>query len=162
MKRIAVKTTMLIFPALSFGAEVCVTNVGDSQYSDTEVSTNVAFQVDAQGFNRLEFSLDFASSSSNSLEVAIGNDINLDGILTFDEAELTFGCDCGEWFIRSSEKDSVKWEGDQGSNARTFILRKSEMKSDWNLVKIIRRGVNVSSEFVRIRQSFSGLHLIVQ
>ena len=62
-----------------------------------------------------------------------------------------------------SEGDKImKSEGDQGSNARTFILRKSEMKSDWNLVKITRRGVNVSSEFVRIRQSFSGLHLIVQ
>ena len=56
----------------------------------------------------------------------------------------------------------MKWEGDKGSNARTFILRKSEMKGDWNLVKITRRGVNASSEFVRIKQSFSGLHLIVQ
>ena len=33
----------------------------------------------------------------------------------------------------------MKSEGDQGSNARTFLLRKSEMKSDWNLVKIACR-----------------------
>ena len=54
MKGVAKRDLMLIFPALSFGAEVCVTNVGDSLYADTEVSTNVAFQVDAQGFNRLD------------------------------------------------------------------------------------------------------------
>ena len=51
------KKMMLIavLPVLAFGASMSVDGMGESQYADTEVSTNIAFQVDAENFNRLEF-----------------------------------------------------------------------------------------------------------
>jgi hypothetical protein len=36
------------------------------------------------------------------------------------------------------------------------------MKSDWNLVKITRRGEGVSADVVAVRQLFLGLQILVQ
>ena len=47
------------------------------------------------------------------------------------------------------EDKTMKSEGDQGSNARTFLLRKSEMKSDWNLVKIACRNAPAPANCIR-------------
>ena len=151
-----------LLPAGLFADEVNVSNFGTSNYADTEIATNIAFQVDTENFNRLEFSLRLDRSASNSLEIAIGKDTDLNGILSLDETDMDFGCDCGNWFIRSSDDDSIKWETVQGSFVRDFVLRKSEMKSDWNLVKITRRGEGVSSDVVAVRQLFLGLQILVQ
>jgi hypothetical protein len=167
MKRIIAQVEyvvlVMIFPMLSFGSEVSVTNVGESQYADTEVTTNVAFQVDCKNFNRLEFSLDFASTPSNSLEVVIGNDADADGVLSLDEGDFTFGCDLGEWFVRSAYEDSVKPLDSALLNGttRNFILRKDDIDPNWNLIRIIRRG-NVSGEVVSVRNYIEGLNLRIR
>ena len=48
----------LLFVALLlaglFADEVNVSNFGTSNYADTEIATNIAFQVDNNMFNRLE------------------------------------------------------------------------------------------------------------
>jgi hypothetical protein len=153
---------LILLPFTLFARTVSVPPLPGSPYADTEVSTNIAFQVDTEKFNRLEFSLRLDRSASNSLEIAIGKDTDLNGILSLDETDMDFGCDCGNWFIRSSDDDSIKWETVQGSFVRDFVLRKSEMKSDWNLVKITRRGEGVSSDVVAVRQLFLGLQILVQ
>ena len=78
-----------------------------SEFADTEVSTNFTFAVGEGGNRRLVFSLELAALPANNVEVAIGCDADEDGLLSLDEAALTVGYDCGEWFVRSATNDSV-------------------------------------------------------
>ena len=88
----------------SFGLEI--SSLPLSAFPDTEIATTFPFAVAAPS-HRLAFSLEFQSTVSNSLEVAIGRDANEDGELSLDEASLAVGYDCGEWFVRSAANDSV-------------------------------------------------------
>ena len=54
--------------------------------------------------------MELKATPSNNVEVAIGCDANGDGHLSLDESGLTVGYDCGEWFVRSAEKDAVTSE----------------------------------------------------
>lgn len=76
-------------------------------YADTEVSTNFAFSV-GEGLNRgIVFTVEIHATPSNNVEIAIGVDADEDGRLSVDESELCVGCDCGTWFVRSAQDDTV-------------------------------------------------------
>ena len=82
----------------SFGLEISF--LPSSDFPDTEASTNFPFAVAAVPSHRLVFSLEFQSSASNNVEVAIGRDADCDGHLSLDETALAVGFDCGDWFVR--------------------------------------------------------------
>ena len=137
-----------ILPAVAFG--VIVETLPQSEYADTEVSTNVPFAVSFDAMSRVNFSLSLDASPSNSVEVSIGEDANGDGNLSPEESAYTFGFDCGRWFTRSAADDSETVETDNqgqtlmvisGRAERNFRLRKSRLDEAWNLVKVTRRGV---------------------
>ena len=139
---------LAILPAVAFG--VTVETLPQSEYADTEVSTNVPFAVSFDAMSRVNFSLSLDASPSNSVEVSIGEDANGDGNLSVEEAAYTFGFDCGRWFRRSATDDSETVETDKngltvfvtsGRAERNFRLRKSRLDEAWNLVKVTRRGV---------------------
>ena len=139
---------LAILPAVAFG--VTVETLPQSEYADTEVSTNIPFAVSFDTMSRVNFSLSLDASPSNCVEVSIGEDANGDGILSLEEAAYTFGFDCGRWFTRSAADDSETVETDNqgqtlivtsGRAERNFRLRKSRLDEAWNLVKVTRRGV---------------------
>ena len=139
---------LAILPAVAFG--VTVESLPQSEYADTEVSTNIPFAVSFDTMSRVNFSLSLDASPSNSVEVSIGEDANGDGNLSPEEAAYTFGFDCGRWFKRFAADDSETVETDNrgqtlivtsGRAERNFRLRKSRLDEAWNLVKVTRRGV---------------------
>ncbi len=45
--------------------------------------------------------------ASNNVEVAFGADLDSDGVLSPDERRMEAGWDCGLWFMRGAEGESV-------------------------------------------------------
>jgi len=72
----------------AFGAvtgPVCLEN---SQYADTEVSTNVVFVAWTEHMFEFEYELDFDGTPSNNVQVAFGIDADGDMILSSEEERL--------------------------------------------------------------------------
>ena len=99
---------VLSFPMAAFA--VTVTPLPQSEFADTEVSTNIAFAVERPAMTRIEFTVALDATPTNNVEVAIGTDANGDGNLSVEEAAYVFGYDCGKWFKRSqSESEVEQW-----------------------------------------------------
>ena len=141
---------MLVPLAVSAGISVGPLPAPD--YADTEVSTNFAFSV-GEGQNRgIVFAIELQATPSNNVEVAIGVDADDDGRLSVDESELCVGYDCGMWFVRSSNDDTVTTTdaADSGVFRRMYRVRARRVNPLWNLVKVTRRGVDASAESVSV------------
>ena len=136
----------------------------ESQFADTEISTNIVFQVDRQLMSRIYFSISLDASPTNEVEVAIGTDADGDGRLSLDETAYTFGYDCGRWFIRSAMADSEMFEnaGESGREEKTFVLRKRSLDETWNLVKVVRRGCGEICELAKVEGQKPGAALILR
>ena len=145
-----------------FGIEVL--SLPESAFFDTEVSTNFTFAVGEGSNRRLVFSLELAASPTNNVEVAIGCDADEDGSLSLDEAALTVGYDCGEWFVRSAANDSVTYSdvADSGVFRRMYEVRSRHVDPSWNLVKVTRRGFGVAGENVTVELVESGFGLTIK
>ena len=133
----------------------------EAEFADTEVSTNFSFAVGAVANRKLVFTLELQASPSNNVEVAIGCDADGDGHLSIEESDLTVGYDCGEWFVRSAEKDTVTSEvaSDTGIFRRVYELRSRHVDPSWNLVKVTRRGFGVANENVTVEPAEFGFAL---
>ena len=139
---------LFLVPVMAFG--VTVEPLPQSEYADTEVSTNIPFEVGFDAMSRMNFSISLDASPSNSVEVSIGEDANADGNLSLEEAAYAFGFDCGRWFKRCAADDSETVETDNhgqtvfvtsGHTERNFLLKKRKLDESWNLVKVTRRGI---------------------
>jgi hypothetical protein len=145
-----------------FGIEA--PSLPEATFPNTEVSTNFSFAVDAVANRRLVFTLELQATPSNNVEVAIGCDTNCDGHLSLDESGLAVGYDCGEWFVRSAEKDVVTSEAvsDAGTFRRVYEIRSRHVDPSWNLVKVTRRGFGVANENVTINPVETGFGLTIK
>ena len=134
------------------------------EYADTEVSTNIPFAVSLETMSRVEFTLTFDASPTNAVEVSVGADENGDGRLSTTEAAWTFGYDCGRWLTRNADENRETDEPapDTGRITRTFLLRKRRLDPDWNLVKVVRRGVRSIGEIAVVTGSKPGFALEVR
>ena len=85
-------------------------------------------------------------------------------MLSLDEAALTVGYDCGEWFVRSSANDSVTYSdaADSGIFRRAYEIRSRYIDPSWNLVKVTRRGLGVSNENISFSLVESGFGLTIR
>ena len=154
---------VFILPFFACAREMTVGQLPSPLYLDTEVSTNIAFQVEGGDFNRLEFTLGFEASASNSVELAIGTDANLDGVLSLDEADVVFGCDCGKWFERFARQNGSRMslETANGAACRKFVVRRKHIDANWNFISVKRRGDGVANEGVTLNETMRGVHLII-
>ena len=134
----------------------------ESEFADTEVSTNIAFSAGA-GMQRIRLLVDMQASPSNNVEVAVGRDADEDGVLSLDEAVITVGYDCGVWFVRSAAKDSFRAVdvADSGRFCRAYEIRARHIDRSWNLVKVTRRGLGVADESVVAELTEAGFGLSV-
>ena len=149
-------------PAVALG--VTVEPLPPSEYADTEVTTNIPFAVSLETMSRIEFTLTFDASPTNNVEVSVGADENGDGTLSTTEAAWTFGYDCGRWFTRNADENRETDEPapETGRITRTFLLRKGRLDPDWNLVKVVRRGVRSIGEIAFVNGFKPGFALEIR
>ena len=142
---------LLTLPSLA--RVVRVSEQPASEFADTEVSTNVVIAVRDAAHPYAEVSLALTASSSNCVEVSVGVDANRDGVLDLDEADQTFGYNCGTWFCRDARTDDSLKEAESrmsGRVSRSFKVKKGRVDANWNLARIVRRGVAVVDESVSV------------
>ena len=131
--------------ALASAAKIEVSALPPSEFADTEVSTNVALNINAARLERLTFAVAFESCGTNEVLVAIGADADADGNLSMDESDIVFGCDCGAWYradLRTGEVDVA--------TTNALVIGKREFDPSWNLFKVIRRGLGEIGESVSV------------
>ena len=144
---------------------VTVEPLPPSGYADTEVSTNIAFAVERPAMTRLEFTVALAATPTNNVEVAIGTDEDGDGNLAVEESSYTFGYDCGKWFERDRNgQASIGAEclTPRARIVKTFVLKKRQLDTAWNLVKVTRRGCGAACELVKAEGKLPGFKLEVR
>ena len=159
--------TFAILPVVAFG--VTVETLPQSDYADTEVSTNILFAVSFDAMSRMNFSISLDASPSNCVEVSIGEDADGDGVLSLDEMDQTFGYNCGTWFQRDSARELfdcsdcsiVRLDGTERAE-KTFVLKKRKLDEAWNLVKVTRRGKAEVCELATVEGAKPGVALIVR
>ena len=160
----------ILFCSLFAALNASITQLPPGDYADTEVSTNFPVAVDLRETSRVVFDVALDASPSNSVEVAIGTDADGDGNLAVEESAYTFGCDCGGWFCRNTAKNRLDVLGTIPDAAfastnqikRTFILARHRVKSDWNLVKVTRRGSAPICESTFVRGYLPGLEISIR
>ena len=136
---------LALFAAPALGARVPVPRLPAPSSFDAEVSTNIALNVNAARLERLSCSIAIESCATNEVLFAIGADADADGDLSFGEAALVFGCDCGTWYradLRTGETSTPA--------ANAFVIGKREFDPSWNLAKVVRRGTGDPGETVFI------------
>ena len=146
---------------------VTVSALPQSEYADTEASTNIAFAVERPAMTRIEFTVALDATPTNNVEVAIGTDTNSDGNLAVEEAAYVFGYDCGAWFARSAGLEGLgsleclgSLEGLGGGRVeKTFVLKRRQLDTAWNLVKVTRRGCGAVCELVEAKGRKPGFKL---
>ena len=71
----------------------------DSTFADTEVTAHHPLDLPPTNVNGLNLEIAFSGTSSNNVEIALGHDEDGDGELSFDEASVRLGWDCGVYFV---------------------------------------------------------------
>ena len=157
---------MVFFPMAAVA--VTVTPLPPSEFADTEVSTNIAFAVERPAMTRIEFTVALDATPTNNVEVAIGTDANGDGNLSVEESAYAFGYDCGTWFCRERDKQKIENTAvdldllPRPHLSHTFILKRRQLDTAWNLVKVTRRGCGAVCELVEAKGRKPGLKLEVR
>ena len=95
MKVIVPLFVLAILPAIA----VTVSVLPESEFADTEVSTNVAFNVERSDARSFGVSMAFSGTISNCVQVAFGHDDNGDGDLSAVETRFAIGWRGGVYFI---------------------------------------------------------------
>lgn len=78
---------------------------------------------------------------TNSLSIAVGT---ADGdSLALEDVDFEWGYDCGKWFHADTETGNVaEWpEPGTGRVSRTLTIDRNDFKSQWNRLRIVKRGV---------------------
>ena len=157
---------LMLFPLAALGTTV--SELPPSEFADTEVSTNIAFVVDRSMMTRIEFTVELDATPTNNVEVAIGTDGNGDGNLSVEESAYVFGYDCGSWFCRERDANTIENTAvnlnlqPQPRLSHTFILKKRKLDTAWDLVKVTRRGFGAVCELVKAEGRKPGFKLEVR
>ena len=164
----------------------------ESQFAGTEVWTNVPCTQLLSGVRELEVVIDFAGTESNCVQVAFGCDIDGDGDLSWNEADVSLGWSAGDYFIedvkggrRFPEAASVTNSmhrielraalGENGGKSASVMCDAAAKfaevlggelqwlyRRDWNLAKVTRRGVDAPGEIVLVASDHGGMKFIVR
>lgn len=142
--------SFILIPFLGFAKTEVLPQLPEGTLPNTEVSTNIVLSTDATRLEKLSFAFDIMATPTNNLQIALGNDWNCDGDLDLDEADLTFGYDCGTWFtdITASGLRTEEPALPKGRQTKVFEIGKKRYDARWNLLKYTRRGLGTVSEVV--------------
>ena len=141
---------LAVLPLVAFGRTLSVPPLPPSEFADTEVSTNIAIGARLQRLERLRFVLELAPTATNDIEVLIGHDADGNGALSVVESDIAFGYDCGNWFVRKGENLQVEECPAGGRARRELSVHCKDFAPDWDLVKVVRRGLSAADESVSL------------
>ena len=99
-------------------------------FVDTEVSTNVAIWAWTERERMFNVTLSFDATPSNNVQVVFGTDASADGNLSDEEAGLTLGWDCGEWFIASADSTNRFTAAPAGTETRKELRLQMNLGAD--------------------------------
>ena len=153
MKFAAVVLVALLVHASAFaGARMVVPSLPEPGAPDAEVATNFPLTVNAERLERMTVAVSLDSCVTNEVLVAIGADADNDGVLSMDESDIVFGCDCGVWYRTDLRTGSASTEGSDPPVEATsaVVIGKREFDPAWNLVKVVRRGLGEIGETVEV------------
>ena len=139
---------ILSLPMAAFA--VTVGPLPPSEFADTEVSTNIPIRVNLERLDRMRFALELSPTATNDIEVLIGHDADTNGVLSVGESRIAFGYDCGNWFVREGEEVRAETYicSEQMYARRELAIRYKDFDPDWDLVKVVRRGLGASDESI--------------
>ena len=95
-----------------------------SEFADTEVSTNVAFNATRSDARNFGVSMAFMGTESNCVQIAFGRDADYDGDLSAEETRLLLGWRGGLYFIEDATGQNrlVESAVDAVFTDRRFVL----------------------------------------
>ena len=120
---------------------VTLPSLPEAGLPNSEVTTNIALNVNWDRLEMLSFSIGVDACESNFVSVAVGTAAG--DALGLEEADFEWGCDCGVWFSANTETGDVECESDPafGWTERTISIGKRKFNANWNMVRLTKRGV---------------------
>ena len=127
---------LAVLASAAVAAEHDLPNPPLSEFVDAESSINVPLPTD-EG-RRIRLTLAFASTPSNAVQVAFGNDLNCSETLEPEETELLLGVDCGEPFARVESPGIASPLLNQLSdtNQTVTVFELKQPRERWSLAKV--------------------------
>ena len=166
-----------------FARALIVSPLPSPAYADTEVVTNVAFNVWRSDTKTFEVRIEFSGTVSNNVQIAFGRDRDSDGDLAPEESDLVLGWRRGRYFVEDvAESRRVFAESAETADGRFLTMRVTTdeafrpktvsfrtesgaccddvgvpdylFSTNWNLSKVTRRGVDTTAEWCRIDNAY--------
>ena len=129
-KRIPLQTFLFAFAAVRSASALTMPELLPPVFADTEVSTNVAMRAWTERTRMFNVVLSFDATPSNNVQAAFGTDESADGNLSDEEAGLTLGWDCGEWFIASADSTNRFTAAPAGTETRKELRLQMNLGAD--------------------------------
>ena len=169
-----------------FARALIVSPLPSPAYADTEVVTNVAFNVWRSDTKTFEVRIEFSGTVSNNVQIAFGRDRDSDGDLAPEESDLVLGWRRGRYFVEDVAGECRRFAEASELADHTRFLHMTVMNgknlapktasfisesgvcfadigaqsylfsTNWNLAKVTRRGAVSASEWCRIVNSYRG------
>ena len=118
---------------------------------DAESEINVVLDMAAGDLAELCLRVSLESTPTNAMVVALGRDADGDGTFAPSEEEMSFGCDCGTWFVRDAEGFVEELETAAfGRTERELTIPIRGSATDWNLVRVVRHDLAEVDESIVI------------
>ena len=92
-------------------------------FADTEVTAHHPLDLPQANANGLNLEIAFVGTASNNVEIALGRDEDGDGELSFDEAGVRLGWDCGVFFVERVVTGERFEEASAGADDAARFLR---------------------------------------
>ena len=178
-----VSVAVVLLAGAASAKEVFIGELPVSPFVGTEVSTNVPFNVLRNDTTTFMVEMEQNGVESNNVQVAFGQDFDADGDLAPDETDLVLGWRRGSCFIEDVENEDRRLD-DSATDIEKLTLEMRVVndscysprlvsltnelgecfsditasdflfKTNWNLLKVTRRGVESAAEWCRIVSSY--------
>ena len=190
MKIIVSICLFAILPVLA----VSVPTLPESEFCDTEVFTNVAFNAVRSDARHFGVSMAFMGTESNCVQVAFGHDADGDGNLEAVETGFVLGWRGGAYFIEDAAGQNRLVEpAVVGARTDRLFVLSAKLNAhsvpvqvsvsnecgacfaglsenapdwlygtDWNLMKVTRRGVDATSENIEVECQYKFFYITIR
>lgn len=149
---------------LAFALTVILPTPPPATLPNTESVTNLPLLVEANRLGTVRFTIALTASPSNNVEFSVGHDADSDGRLSLEEADFTFGYDCGVWFRAITESGEVTEEPaiNDGRIERTLVLERREFNPSWDTIRIVCRGAGETLSILSLDKYYPGFLLMLK
>ena len=119
---------------------VTLPSLPEAGLPNSEVTTNIALNVNWDRLEMLSFSIGVDACESNFVSVAVGTAAG--DALGLEEADFEWGCDCGVWFRADAETGEVERESApvSGWTDRVISIGKRQVNASWILSRLMLTG----------------------